>query len=79
MKIFLHYFSLPLYPVIDILQQLLPEFFRFKYYDAGYRDRHSYQQLAGAWLSQFHDDCRQKNFSLSDYLVKLAGGDEKKN
>lgn len=43
-----------------------------------YRDRHSYQQLAGAWLSRFHDECRQKDFSLSDYLVKLAGG-EKRN
>ena len=44
-----------------------------------YRDRHSYQQLAGAWLSEFHNECRQKDFSLSDYLVRLAGGDEKKN
>ncbi|MBP7766427.1 MAG: DUF932 domain-containing protein [Syntrophaceae bacterium] len=44
-----------------------------------YRDRHSYQQLAGAWLSRFHDECRQMNFSLSDYLVKLASGDEKRN
>ena len=44
-----------------------------------YRDRHSYQQLAGAWLSAFHEECRQKDFSLSDYLVRLAGGDEKKN
>ncbi|HOS45520.1 MAG TPA: hypothetical protein PLQ69_03470, partial [Paludibacter sp.] len=44
-----------------------------------YRDRHSYQQLAGAWLSAFHDECRKPDFSLSDYLVKLAGGDEKKN
>lgn len=44
-----------------------------------YRDRHSYQQLAGAWLSRFHDECRQKDFSLSEYLVKLAGDGEKKN
>jgi hypothetical protein len=44
-----------------------------------YRDRHSYQQLAGSWLSAFHDECRQNDFSLSDYLVKLAGGEEKKN
>jgi hypothetical protein len=44
-----------------------------------YRDRHSYQQLAGAWLSTFHSECRKPDFSLSDYLVKLAGGDEKRN
>ncbi|HBL53670.1 MAG TPA: hypothetical protein DDZ34_06525 [Syntrophaceae bacterium] len=44
-----------------------------------YRDRHSYQQIVGAWLSRFHDECRRKDFSLSDYLVKLAVGDEKKN
>jgi hypothetical protein len=44
-----------------------------------YRDRHSYQQLAGAWLSEFHKECRQKDFSLSDYLVKLASCHENKN
>lgn len=43
-----------------------------------YRDRHSYQQLAGAWLRRLHDEYRQKDCSLSDYLVKFAGGDEKR-
>jgi hypothetical protein len=44
-----------------------------------YWDHHSYQQRAGAWLIRVYDECRQKDFSLSDYLIKLAGGDEKKN
>jgi hypothetical protein len=44
-----------------------------------YRSRHSYQQRAGVWLSAFHEESRQKDFSLSDYLVKLAGGEEKRN
>lgn len=35
--------------------------------------------IAGAWLSRFHGACRQPGFSRSDYLAKLAGGDEKKN
>lgn len=44
-----------------------------------YRDRHSYQRLAGTWLNDFHRECRVPNFSLSEYLVSLAAGDEKKN
>jgi len=31
------------------------------------------------WLSTFHNECRKPDFSLSEYLIKLAGGDEKKN
>lgn len=44
-----------------------------------YRDRHSYQRLAGVWLTEFHKECRNADFRLSDYLVKLAGSDEKRN
>lgn len=37
-----------------------------------YRDRHSFQRLAGAWLNQFSMECRKKDFSLCDYLANLV-------
>ena len=37
-----------------------------------HRDRHSFQRLAGYWLSKFSQECRQPGFTLSDYLTKLA-------
>lgn len=37
-----------------------------------HRDRHSLQQLAGAWLSTFSRICREPGFVLSGYLKKLA-------
>jgi len=45
-----------------------------------HRNRHSFQRLAGTWLSKFSNECRRPGFSLSDYLAQLAqdggnGGD----
>ena len=37
-----------------------------------HRDRHSFQRLAGDWLSKFSQECRQPGFTLPDYLEKLA-------
>jgi len=37
-----------------------------------HRDRHSFQRLAGDWLSKFSQECLQQDFSLSKYLEKLA-------
>jgi len=37
-----------------------------------HRDRHSFQRLAGDWLSKFSQECRQPDFKLSNYLAKLA-------
>lgn len=37
-----------------------------------HRDRHSFQRLAGDWLSKFSHECRQPDFTLSNYLAKLA-------
>jgi hypothetical protein len=44
-----------------------------------HRDRHSFQQLAGAWLSSFTQECRQPSFSLPQYLAALSkpNGNEK--
>lgn len=44
-----------------------------------HRDRHSFQRLAGDWLSKFSQECRQTGFTLSEYLAKLAkfNGNEK--
>lgn len=36
------------------------------------RNRHSFQKLAGKWISQFSQECRQPGFTISDYLAKLA-------
>jgi hypothetical protein len=35
------------------------------------RDRNSLQQLAGQWLIDFSQKCRQPNFKVSDYLASL--------
>jgi hypothetical protein len=37
-----------------------------------YRDRHSFQRLAGVWMSRFTQECRQPGFAISDYLAKLT-------
>jgi hypothetical protein len=36
-----------------------------------YRERHSFQRLAGDWLSRFTQECCKSNFELSDYLEKI--------
>lgn len=38
----------------------------------GHRDRHSFQRLAGHWMSNFSQECRQAGFRVSDYLTKLT-------
>jgi hypothetical protein len=38
------------------------------------RDRHSLQRLAGLWLSDFSEKCRQPVFSLAEYLNALDDG-----
>jgi hypothetical protein len=37
-----------------------------------HRERHSFQRLAGDWLSKFSQECLQPGFSLSNYMEKLA-------
>ena len=37
-----------------------------------HRDRHSFQRLAGTWLTNFAPRCRQPDFKLDDYLKELA-------
>ena len=37
-----------------------------------YRERHSFQRLAGDWLSKFSQECRKPDFKLSIYLEKLT-------
>jgi len=37
-----------------------------------HRDRHSFQRLAGDWVNKFNHECRQHDFTLSNYLAKLA-------
>ena len=37
-----------------------------------HRDRHSYQRLAGSWLTSFTTECNQPGFSLAVHLDKLA-------
>jgi hypothetical protein len=37
-----------------------------------HRDRHSFQRLAGDWLSKFSQECLHPDFVLSVYLEKLA-------
>lgn len=39
-----------------------------------HRDRHSFQQLTGNWMSQFGEECRRPDFSISDYLKRLNNG-----
>lgn len=45
-----------------------------------YRERHSFQRLAGDWLSKFSQECRKPDFKMSSYLENLTkqngnGGD----
>jgi len=44
-----------------------------------HRERHSFQKLAGEWLSEFHGICSNKDFKLDHYLVKLARKSEELN
>jgi len=37
-----------------------------------YRERHSFQRLAGDWLSKFSQECRNPDFALSSYLEALT-------
>jgi hypothetical protein len=37
-----------------------------------YRERHSFQRLAGDWLSKFSQECLNPDFKLSSYLEKLT-------
>jgi len=37
-----------------------------------HRDRHSFQRLVGDWLGKFSHECLQPDFTLSNYLAKLA-------
>ena len=39
-----------------------------------HRDRHSFQRLAGDWMSRFGQECRQPGFTISSYLAKLTKG-----
>lgn len=39
-----------------------------------HRDRHSFQRLAGDWMSRFSKVCRQPKFAISGYLEDLAKG-----
>jgi len=39
-----------------------------------HRDRHSFQRLAGDWMSRFSQECSQPGFAISDYLAKLTKG-----
>ncbi len=36
------------------------------------RERHSFQQLAGKWLSVFSRECREPGFKIDGYLMKLV-------
>jgi len=44
-----------------------------------HRERHSFQRLAGDWLSTFNQECRKDNFEILEYLGGLAKGNEKLN
>ena len=37
-----------------------------------HRDRHSFQRLAGTWLSTFGEECRKPGFSVAKYLEEQA-------
>jgi hypothetical protein len=43
-----------------------------------HRDRHSLQQLAGAWLNTFSQQCRQSNFIIAEYVSELTKDLEKR-
>jgi len=40
-----------------------------------YRERHSFQRLAGGWLSKFSQECHKPDFNLSSYLEGLVKQD----
>jgi hypothetical protein len=39
-----------------------------------HRDRHSFQRLAGEWMSNFSQESRQTDFNISEYLERLNKG-----
>lgn len=41
-----------------------------------FRDRNSFQKLAGAWMAKFSEECRKPGFSIPEYLLKLKGTEE---
>lgn len=44
-----------------------------------HRDRHSFQRLAGSWLSTFSQECRKPGFSVAKYLDELAKATKPEN
>ena len=43
-----------------------------------YRDRHSFQKLAGAWLAAFSDQCSKADFSIERYLENAGSAQNSK-
>ena len=41
-----------------------------------HRERHSFQRLAGDWLSKFSQECQKTDFKLAGYLEKLTKQDD---
>ncbi len=41
-----------------------------------HREKHSFQRLAGDWLSKFSQECQEPNFKLVSYLEKLDKQDD---
>ena len=41
------------------------------------RERHSFQTLAGTWLSEFSKECRKKDFTAETYVRRLTGSPDK--
>lgn len=39
-----------------------------------YRDRHSFQRLAGEWLNQFNRECRKPDFDLGKHIDEIKKG-----
>jgi hypothetical protein len=40
-----------------------------------YRERHSFQRRAGAWVTQYTSECSQPGFSLQQHIEKIAKND----
>jgi len=43
-----------------------------------HRERHSFQRLAGDWLSKFSQECSEHDFTLSNYLTELVKHNDSK-
>ena len=37
-----------------------------------HRERHSFQQRAGLWLTEFSRECRRAEFKLADYIERIS-------